>query len=113
MTVIDRVWRPPLKWQVPSLQIPWAARQAIKAMAADSSIHSIRVPMPSWRKSQPGCPPKLYYDPSLLDGAFRIDAAVSAYLNVVETQYGPERDGRLVRPNFDTGAPPASMNTPF
>lgn len=113
MTVIRRVWDPPLKWLVPSLQTPWAARQAIKALAADPSIQSIRAPMPSWRKSQPGCPPKLYYDPTLLGGGFRIDSAVSAYLNIIETQYGPERDGRLVRPNFNEGPPPLSMSTPF
>jgi hypothetical protein len=111
MTVIERVWRPPLKWGVVTVNSsPNPVREAVKAIKASPSLVGMKAPMPSWRKM--GRPPHLYYDPSLLGGAFNAETAVRAYLEIVETQYGPERDGRLHRPHFNPIVPP-SMSTPF
>lgn len=106
LTVIEQVWSPPVKWQIVLANAPWPLRVAVRALQSDKSLRSMPAPMPPWRRSQAGGRPTLYYDPTLLDGAFTAATAISAYLEIVENQYGPEQGGRLFRPNFNPTMPP-------
>jgi hypothetical protein len=114
MTVVERVWLPPLKWSVAKVVAPRPVRAAVDELTRLDALARMPAPLPGWYGRRRGRPSPLYYDPALLNGSFHAGAAQQAYLAIVENQYGPERDGRLVRPKFDVVVPQVGLSeVPF
>jgi len=100
-TVIERVWNPPVYWQLLSAQrsLPKAVRETLLELPRRRGLCGVRATRwATWqerfRAVQGGARPIVYHDPSTSP-----QDALALFYEIVDHQYGPVVDGRLFRPN--------------
>lgn len=113
-TLVRRVWSPPVYWS--RLNERAAPLNAIREATRRLKSQLPAVPCgrwPSWRGGGPGRKPVIYYDPQLFGELPRPDLALKSYYALIDNQYGPTRNGKLVAPDANPELPISWAKVPF
>ena len=116
LPLVHRVWLPPAHWEAlnlvaDSIRSIRTAREMLKGRLR--VVNADR--QPKWRSSGVGRPPPIFYDPEhpAFGGVDQPELAVEMYHAIMDNQYGPERDGKLVAPNASSHVPTNWQEVPF
>lgn len=107
-TVLDRVWNPPVYWQllISQRSLPKAVREALLELPKRDDLRSVQATRwAGWQEGfktvRGGRRPMVYHDPST-----PAHEALDLFFDIVDNQYGPVVDGKLFRPNARPELPP-------
>jgi hypothetical protein len=106
-TVIDRVWNPPVYWQLLTSKgsLPKAVREALLGLPKRDDLRSTSATRwASWQTKFKtvggGKRPMIYFDPST-----SAQEALALFYEIVDNQYGPVVHGQLFRPTAQLDVP--------
>lgn len=113
-TLARRVWSPPVYWQRGNEVARRINAIKVAGAALAKALPSVRCDRwPGWRGRGPGGKPLVYYDPDLFGAASRPDLALAQYYAIMDRQYGPVVEGKLVAPDARYDIPTSWAEVPF